>query len=64
MFCFTQRSVQRYTRIRQGYGNGLVVAGLLPDALIGKKLTPKQLEKFKAILNDETRWADLIKELS
>jgi hypothetical protein len=35
----------------------------LPEALIGKKLTPKQLEKFKAILNDEGRWAELIKEL-
>jgi hypothetical protein len=35
----------------------------LPKALIGKPLTPEQFKKFKAILNDESRWAELIKEL-
>jgi len=35
----------------------------LPEALLGKKLNPEQLEKFKKILNDEGRWADLLREL-
>jgi len=35
----------------------------LPEALIGKTLNPKQLEKFKKILNDQIRWAELLKEL-
>jgi hypothetical protein len=33
----------------------------LPEALLDKKFTPEQLEKF--ILNDEGRWSELIKEL-
>ena len=35
----------------------------LPEALLGKKLNPGQLKKFIAILNDEGRWSELIKEL-
>ena len=35
----------------------------LPAALMGKKLNKQPVQKFVAILNDESRWAELLKEL-
>jgi hypothetical protein len=62
----TYKLLDEITDKVEASGHGLMVTYVeftLPEALLGKTLSPEQFEKFKKILNDEGRWAELIKEL-